>query len=499
MKAVGIDLGTDTATVAWVDETGRSFLLRNREEGECLTPSAVYFDDGNVIIGAAAHQAASADAGRLAVAVKRELGMPVYSKPICGQRLPPEVIQACILRWLKSDIFTLLGPAARVVLAVPATCDERRRKAAVDAGAMAGLPLIGTIDEGTAAAIAFGEVLGLLNEECLFRVPQTVFVYDLGGGSFSAAMLRMTPLGHRLLAMEDEACLGGQDWDDRMVDLVARQWMTAHGRDPRQEAGAAASLRVQCVEAKHRLSSAEKTTVRVQYEGWMAESILDRAQFEAATSDLLERTIAICENVRNRVGLSWQGVDHVLLAGAATHMPAVARRLQALTGRRPDQTAIPEELIARGAAIFAHHLLLRKADGDSTSPAGDPSHATGARNLPNQGPQATVPESVIEVRTPFDVEGGSNGETAADNEIVPDRRDFAEPAANDARPALPPSPPVSPQASHVDRNRPSLPTPLGRPFHWAARLIVYAGSAGMGIAIAYLVLRWLLSKTWGNP
>ncbi len=161
-KAVGIDLGTTNSAMACLDESGRSVMIRNAE-GELITPSIVLFGPNEVVVGKSARSAVTTHPDLVAQWVKRDMGTPFYSHPIHGEYLPPEVIQACILRKLKLDAVAAVGPEARTVITVPAYFDEPRRKATADAGQMAGLQIVDIVNEPTAAALAFGEVLGYLS------------------------------------------------------------------------------------------------------------------------------------------------------------------------------------------------------------------------------------------------------------------------------------------------------------------------------------------------
>jgi molecular chaperone DnaK len=233
-KAVGIDLGTTNSAVAWLDESGRTAMLRNTE-GDLLTPSVVFFDETEIVVGKEAVRAATVHPDRVAQWVKRDMGSPVYSRPIRGEYLPPEVIQSCILRKLRADIVANVGSAAKAVITVPAYFDEPRRKATADAGEMAGLSLLDIVNEPTAAALAFGEVLGYLSPAGKVLQQMTVLVYDLGGGTFDVTLLRLASADIKTLATDGDVQLGGHDWDERLVRYAADCFQKAHGMDPRQD------------------------------------------------------------------------------------------------------------------------------------------------------------------------------------------------------------------------------------------------------------------------
>ena len=353
---VGIDLGTTNSAAAWVDPSGRTEMLRN-SEGDLLTPSVVLFDEAEVIVGKEARRVAGIYPDRVAQWVKRDMGAPVYSRPIRGEFLPPEVIQACILRKMKADIAAAIGPAAKVVLTVPAYFDEPRRKATADAGEMAGLSLLDIVNEPTAAALGFGEVLGYLGPAGSLLGQINVMVYDLGGGTFDATLLRLAPGDVRTLATDGDVQLGGHDWDARLVDYAAAAFQQAHGQDPRQDPAALNRLYEAAVEAKHTLSARGHAAMRVELAGIAMEVPVTREQFEEMTADLLERTAYTSRQLLAAAGLQWSDVARILLVGGSTRMPMVGPMLHRLTGIAPDRTVNPDEAVARGAALYAHYLL----------------------------------------------------------------------------------------------------------------------------------------------
>ncbi|MCL4190736.1 MAG: Hsp70 family protein [Thermoguttaceae bacterium] len=359
-KAVGIDLGTTNSVVAWIDAAGRSSVIRNAE-GEMLTPSVVLFDQTEVVVGREARYANAVHPDQVAIWVKRDMGNPVYNRPIRGEYLPPEVIQACILRKLKADIIQALGSETHVVITVPAYFDEPRRKATADAGEMAGLKVLDIVNEPTAAALSFGETLGYLSPEGTAREDLTVLVYDLGGGTFDVTLLRLSPGNVRTLATDGDVHLGGYDWDMRLVVLMASQFQQAHGADPRQDPAAFGRLYNAVLEAKHALSARSRATIPFDFAGHTAELHVTREQFDDLTADLLERTACTTRQLVTTAGLGWNQIDRVLLVGGATRMPSVVRMLSEMTRREPDHSVNPDEAVARGAAIYAHWLLAQQA------------------------------------------------------------------------------------------------------------------------------------------
>lgn len=364
LKPIGIDLGTTNSSVAWVDHTGRTAMVPN-SEGDILTPSVVFFDEREVIVGKEARAAAILYPDRVAECVKRDMGQPVYSKPIRGQYLPPEVIQACVLRKLKADILHTLGPDTGVVITVPAYFDELRRKATADAGEMAGLRVLDIVNEPTAAALAFGEAVGFLTPSGAPKEKMTVMVYDLGGGTFDVTLLHLAPGDIRTIATDGDVQLGGRDWDMRLVDYVAEQFKATHGLDPRQTPVGLQRLVEACVEAKHTLSARMKTKVRVVHDGRIAEIEVTRQKFEELTADLVERTAYTCRQLLAAAKMDWTQVHRILLVGGSTRMPMVSRILQQLSGLQPDHTVNPDEAVARGAAQYAAYILAKQGGGYS--------------------------------------------------------------------------------------------------------------------------------------
>jgi molecular chaperone DnaK len=359
LKPIGIDLGTTNSSVAWVDHAGRTAMVPN-SEGDILTPSVVFFDDYEVIVGKEARAAAILYPDRVAECVKRDMGQPYYSKPIRGQYLPPEVIQACILRKLKADILHTLGPDTAVVITVPAYFDELRRKATADAGEMAGLRVLDIVNEPTAAALSFGEAVGFLTPSGTPKEEMTVMVYDLGGGTFDVTLLHLAPGSIRTIATDGDVQLGGRDWDLRLVDYVAEQFKALHGLDPRQTPVGLQRLLDACVEAKHTLSARTKTKVRVVHEGRIADIEVTREKFEELTADLLERTAYTCRQLLTAAKMDWPQIDRILLVGGSIRMPMVSRMLKQLSGMDPDHTVNPDEAVARGAAQYAAYVLAKQ-------------------------------------------------------------------------------------------------------------------------------------------
>lgn len=358
---IGIDLGTTFSVIAYVDESGKSVVLRNAEE-EILTPSVVLFSDSEVVVGRHARTALFINPDLVAEWVKRDMGAPYYSRPIHGQYLPPEVIQACILRKLKTDIVRQLCPDPHVVITVPAYFDEPRRKATADAGEMAGLKVLDIVNEPTAAALAFGEKLGYLTPVGTPREEMNVLVYDLGGGTFDVTLLHLASGRVDTIATDGDVQLGGHDWDLRLVDYLCEQFRATHGLDPKQDPIAANRVLAAAIDAKHALTARNRTTVQIEFGGKTSEIPVTRELFNELTADLLERTAYTTRQLIADAKMQWKDVSRVLLVGGSTRMPMVVDMLRKMTGIEPDRTVNPDEAVARGAALYAAYLLSKRGE-----------------------------------------------------------------------------------------------------------------------------------------
>lgn len=332
-------------------------------EADVLTPSVVLFEDKEVIVGKEAKRAGVLKVGRVAEMVKRDMGNPVYSRTIRGEYMPPEAIQACILRKLEGDILRAVGPDHQVVITVPAFFDEPRRRATAQAGEMAGLNVLDIVNEPTAAALAFGENLGLLTQSGDARERMTILVYDLGGGTFDVTLVDLEPGHFRTVATDGDVRLGGRDWDMRLVDHAAEAFLKEHrGEDPRQNPASLQSLLAQAEEAKHTLSARSRASFRVEHGGSAAEVSVTRELFEQITADLLERTAHTTRQLLSAAGRTWTDINRIILVGGSTRMPMVSQMLEKLSGIAPDRTVHPDEAVARGAAIYAHYLISQRGD-----------------------------------------------------------------------------------------------------------------------------------------
>src|SRR5277367_2354891 len=237
---VGIDLGTTFSAIATLDDHGRPVTVPNRDN-DMLTPSAVLLlDDGTVVVGQSAVDVSLEQPDRVASMIKRRMGEVDFGRPVAGRMYRPETLSAIILRKLVQDAELRMGPIQKAVITVPAYFDDTRRKATKDAGRVAGLDVIDILDEPTAAALAYsfrpphGYSVELHPDKLLPTEQRTVLVYDLGGGTFDVTLVRLSQHRFETLAIEGDVRLGGKDWDDRIIDHVAGQFMRQTGSDPRQ-------------------------------------------------------------------------------------------------------------------------------------------------------------------------------------------------------------------------------------------------------------------------
>ncbi|NLS98029.1 MAG: Hsp70 family protein [Planctomycetaceae bacterium] len=363
--AIGIDLGTTFSVLAYIDDTGHPISLANAE-GERITPSAVLFDGDDVIVGKEALKAISTEAPRVAEGSKRDVGQRIYRKTLDGKQYPPEVIEAFILNKLRTDGVAQLGDFTKAVITVPAYFDEVRRKATQDAGYMAGLDVLDIINEPTAAAVAFGHLQGFLRPEEAARKTQRFLVYDLGGGTFDVTVMEVRGRAFITLATDGDVQLGGYEWDQRLVDLVAEQFIRQYSLDPREDPSAAGRLWRECEDAKRTLSARSKAAATCDFRGKSARVEISREQFEEGCRDLVDRTRFTTVQTLSAAGLEWGDLDRVLLVGGSTRMPMIHQMLKEVSGTTPDSSVAADEAVAHGAALRARLLLDRMNGRPST-------------------------------------------------------------------------------------------------------------------------------------
>lgn len=361
--AIGIDLGTTFSVISRLDDLGRPQTLINAE-GDKITPSVVFFEGSDVVVGKEASKAVATDADNVAECAKRDLGNQFYHKPLGGRRYPPEALQAWILNKMRVDAARQIGSFQKVVITVPAYFDEVRRKATMDAGYIAGFEVMDIINEPTAAAVAFGFQRGFMDPANKNQERRKILVYDLGGGTFDVTVMEIGGRDFTALATDGDVMLGGKDWDQRLVDFVAEEFIRKFGVDPREDPNSHGRLWRDCEDAKRTLSARSRATIACDYKGQAVRVEVSRQQFHDMTKDLLDRTSFTTRQTLQAAGLEWKDIDRVLLVGGSSRMPAVVEMLRRLSGKEPDCSVSPDEAVAHGAALHAG-LLLAYHDGKS--------------------------------------------------------------------------------------------------------------------------------------
>ncbi|WP_084074273.1 molecular chaperone DnaK [Demequina sp. NBRC 110052] len=355
-RAVGIDLGTTNSCVA-VLEGGEPTVIANAE-GARTTPSVVAFSKtGEVLVGEIAKRQAVTNVDRTIASVKRHMGTD-WSKEIDDKKYTPQEISARILGKLKRDAEEYLGEKVTdAVITVPAYFNDAERQATKDAGEIAGLNVLRIVNEPTAAALAYGLDKG--------KEDELILVFDLGGGTFDVSLLEVGKDEDAFSTIQVRATagdnrLGGDDWDQRIVDHLVKEVKNTEGVDLAKDRAALQRLREASEQAKKELSSAQSTQISLQYlsigeNGPVhLDTRLTRAQFQQMTSDLLERTKAPFHQVIKDAGIKLSDIDHVVLVGGSTRMPAVSEVVKELTGgQEPNKGVNPDEVVAVGAALQA--------------------------------------------------------------------------------------------------------------------------------------------------
>jgi molecular chaperone DnaK len=355
-KAIGIDLGTTFCAVAHIDVYGKPQIIPNAES-ERITPSVILFDGESVIVGTLAKNSSVAEAERIVDFVKREMGKPKeqFHREFNGKIYSAEELSALILRKLKADAEKYLKePVTDAVITVPAYFNDAERTATITAGQLAGLNVLQIINEPTAAAVAYG--LDKLDED------QTVFVFDLGGGTFDVTIMRIQGQGIEMLATNGDHRLGGKDWDDVIVNHVAEEFDRAHGENPLLDLQSYQDLQSRALAAKIQLSSRPRTALVHSHNGKSVKVELTREEFELKTRHLVEKCKTICEMVLQEAKMEWSDIDKVLLVGGMTRMPMVREMVVKLSSVPMVDDVNPDEAVAVGAAIQGILSLLREEE-----------------------------------------------------------------------------------------------------------------------------------------
>jgi molecular chaperone DnaK len=353
-RAVGIDLGTTNSVVS-VLEGGEATVIAN-SEGSRTTPSIVAFaKNGEVLVGQSAKNQAVTNVDRTIRSVKRHIGDDGWTTgEIDGKKYTAQEISARTLMKLKRDAESYLGEdVTDAVITVPAYFNDAQRQATKDAGQIAGLNVLRIVNEPTAAALAYGLEKGD-NE-------QTILVFDLGGGTFDVSLLEIGDGVVEVRATSGDNKLGGDDWDQRIVDWLVDKFRTAHGVDLSKDKMALQRLREAAEKAKIELSSSQQASINLPYitvdedkNPLFLDETLSRTEFQKITQDLLDRTKKPFESVLKDADVAVNDIDHVVLVGGSTRMPAVTDMVKSLTGgKEPNKGVNPDEVVAVGAALQA--------------------------------------------------------------------------------------------------------------------------------------------------
>jgi molecular chaperone DnaK len=349
-RAVGIDLGTTNSAVS-VLEAGEPVVVPNAE-GSRITPSVVGFTkNGEILVGEVAKRQAITNPDRTVRSVKREMGRD-WSTEIDGKKWTPQEVSAQILGKLKRDAESYLGDSVtQAVITVPAYFDDAQRQATKESGQIAGLEVLRIINEPTAAALAYG-----LEKD----TDQTILVFDLGGGTFDVSLLEIGDGVFEVKATHGDTQLGGDDWDQRVIDWMVTEFKNSHGVDLSKDRMALQRLKEAAEKAKIELSQVAETTINLPFVTATAEGPLHlemkltRSEFERMTEDLVERCKVPFDQAIKDWGKDASAIDHVILVGGSTRMPMIQELVKKLTGgKEPHKGVNPDEVVSVGAAIQA--------------------------------------------------------------------------------------------------------------------------------------------------
>lgn len=360
---IGIDLGTTNSCVAVIE--GDTPTVITSKEGYRTTPSVVAFTKSKeLIVGDAAKRQAAVNSDRTIFSIKRHMGTD-YRKKIDGKYYTPQEISAFILMKLKKDAEDFLGqPVTDAVVTVPAYFTDAQRQATKDAGKIAGLNILRIINEPTSAALAYGLDNGMA---------QKVLVYDLGGGTFDVSVIDIGDNVIEVLATSGDNHLGGDDFDERIVNYLVEQFKLSDGINLSKDVSAMQRLREEAEKAKKELSSSVTTNINLPFIAMSKDGphhidiTLSRQTFNELTADLVDRTITPVENALHDAGLSKTDINMVLLVGGSTRIPAVADKVRQLMGKEPSRNLNPDECVALGAAVQGGKLGNQLQAGSAAS------------------------------------------------------------------------------------------------------------------------------------
>lgn len=362
-KVIGIDLGTTNSCVAVME--GDSPTVITNSEGYRTTPSVVAFSkDGNRMVGDIARRQAAVNSDKTIFSIKRHMGSD-YRKKIDGKNYSPQEISAMILTKLKKDAEGFIGEEVTdAVITVPAYFNDAQRQATKDAGRIAGLNVLRIINEPTAAALAYG----LDNGQA-----QKILVYDLGGGTFDVSIIEIGDNLIEVMATSGDNQLGGDDFDERIVQYLVNQFKESDGINLSKDTAAMRRLREEAEKAKKELSSSMNANINLPFLAMAKDGPhhmdvnLTRQKFDQLTSDLVDRTMTPVENALHDAGLSKSQIGMVLLVGGSTRIPAVQDKVRAMMGKEPSRNLNPDECVAMGAAVQGGKLGNQLIPGSTAS------------------------------------------------------------------------------------------------------------------------------------
>jgi len=389
---VGIDLGTTFSAISYIDEHNQPIVISN-EEGKETTASVVHFyDKENFVVGDEALNLLIVDQQNTVSFIKTSMGDVDFKRFIHGREHAPQEISALILKKLKRDAesyFRNRGMEVEVkdaVITVPAYFGMEQKGATKEAGELAGLNVLMIINEPTAAALAFA-----MNE---LGKQQSVFVFDLGGGTFDVTILDIKGNEIDMVASDGDPELGGKDWDDELVSYCSRQFKEKYGEDPQDDPQSHQECYDRVVRAKISLSRLPKTVIQVSHGGKREKVEMTREHFEKLSVDLLAQCKSLSERVLEKANRAWNDIDTVLLVGGSTYMPMIRDMIKKISGKEPSTGVNPDECVAIGAAYQARYRFIEEEGLKAKEQKGETEAEKVRKELRGSLPDITVKESV---------------------------------------------------------------------------------------------------------
>ncbi len=367
---VGIDLGTTYSCLSYLTPEGQPVTIPNTE-GELTTPSVVFFDGDEVVVGSEALRNSVTSPERVVLHAKRHIGDPNKCWIFDGHVYRPKEISSLIIRKLLDGAEERLGRVRHAVITVPAQFSDVQRQITVQAGVDAGLERVDIINEPVATALCHVLSEGIWFAE--IAQDQTVLVFDLGGGTCDLSLVQYNKDEVKVIASGGDLQLGGLDWNQRLEDFACDEFVKSSTSDPRLDLESQQGLAIEIEQVKRSLSVRPKATILVQHDGRRKSFLIERERFELLTSDLVKRTEEITKEMLKSHGKGWAHVDSVLVTGGASRMPMIRNMLQRISGTTLNTTLPPDQSISHGAAFYAGMLLsgqsLEKSSLDETASA----------------------------------------------------------------------------------------------------------------------------------